>query len=46
MRRIIASEFVSLDGVFEAPDRWHFPYFDDEMGQEIVAAMGRSDAML
>lgn len=46
MRKVIASEFVSLDGVFEAPDRWHFPYFDEEMGQEIAAAMGRSDAML
>jgi dihydrofolate reductase len=46
MRRVILSEFVSLDGVFEASDQWHFPYFDDEMGQEIVVAMGQSDAML
>ena len=46
MRNVIVSEFVSLDGVFEAPDKWHFPYFDEEMGQEIVAAMGQSDAML
>ena len=40
MRRVIVSEFVSLDSVFEAPDKWHFPYFDEEMGQEIEAAMG------
>jgi dihydrofolate reductase len=46
MRKVIASEFVSLDGVFEAPDQWHFPYFNDEMGQEIGAAMAASDAML
>ena len=46
MRKVIVSEFVSLDGVFEAPDKGHFPYFDEEMGQEIVAAMGQSDAML
>jgi dihydrofolate reductase len=46
MRKVIASEFVSLDGVFEAPDQWHFPYFNDEMGQEIGAAMATSDAML
>ena len=46
MRRVIASEFVSLDGVMEAPNEWHFPYFDEEMGQEIGAAMGRTDAML
>src|SRR5215213_7364718 len=41
-----ASEFVSLDGVMESPDKWHFPYFDEEMGQEIGAAMGQTDAML
>jgi dihydrofolate reductase len=46
MRKVIASEFVSLDGVMEAPDQWHFPYFDEEMGQEIMTAMGQSDAML
>ena len=46
MRKVIVSEFVSLDGVFEAPDQWHFPYFNDEMGQEIGAAMGQADAML
>src|SRR5918998_3590837 len=46
MRKVIVSEFVSLDGVFEAPDQWHFPYFDEEMGQEIAEAMGQADAML
>jgi dihydrofolate reductase len=46
MRKAIASEFVSLDGVFEAPDQWHFPYFDEEMGEEIGRAMAASDAML
>ncbi len=46
MRKVIASEFVSLDGVFEAPDQWHFPYFDEQMGEEIGRAMAASDAML
>jgi len=46
VRRVIASEFVSLDGVMEAPDQWHFPYFNDEMGQEIEAAMAEADALL
>ncbi len=46
MRRVIVSEFVSLDGVFEAPDQWHFPNWSDEMGQEMEAAMGQADAML
>ncbi len=46
MRKVIAAEFVSLDGVFESPDKWHFPYFDDEMGAEVGAAMAATDAML
>ena len=32
MRKIMAGLFMSLDGVVEAPDQWHFPYFDDQMG--------------
>ena len=46
MRKIIASLFVSLDGVAEAPDTWHFPYFDEEMGNAVGAAMADCDAML
>jgi dihydrofolate reductase len=46
MRKVIASEIVSLDGVVEAPQNWHFPYFNDQMGEAIGAAMAASDAML
>jgi dihydrofolate reductase len=46
MRKVIASEIVSLDGVVESPQKWHFPYFNDEMGEAIGAAMAASDAML
>ena len=46
MRKVVASEFVSLDGVVESPDKWHFPYFNDQMGEAIGAAMDASDAML
>jgi len=46
MRKIAASLFVSLDGVAEAPDTWHFPYLDDEMGNAVGAAMAGCDAML
>lgn len=46
MRKLVASLFLSLDGVSEAPETWHFPYFDDEMGAVIGAAMGTSDAFL
>jgi dihydrofolate reductase len=46
MRKVIASELVSLDGVVESPEEWHFPYFNDEMAEAIGAAMADSDAML
>jgi dihydrofolate reductase len=46
MRKIIASLFISLDGVVEAPDQWHFPYFNDEMGAAVDAAVGAADTLL
>jgi len=46
MRKVTAGLFVSLDGVVESPEKWHFPYFNDEMGEAIGAAMAASDAML
>ena len=46
MRKVVASEFVSLDGVVESPEKWHFPYFNDQMGDAIGTAMAASDAML
>ncbi|MEU4223775.1 dihydrofolate reductase family protein [Nonomuraea sp. NPDC026600] len=39
MRKIVASLFISLDGVVEDPADWHFPYFNDEMGAAVGAQM-------
>ena len=44
MRKLVSSFFISLDGVVEAPDKWHFPYFNDEMGAAVGEAIGASDA--
>ena len=38
--------FISLDGVIEAPETWHFPYFDDQMGAVVGELMSESDATL
>jgi dihydrofolate reductase len=46
MRKVIASLFLSLDGVMEKPETWHFPYFNDEMGAAIGHAMSSADAFL
>jgi dihydrofolate reductase len=46
MKKITAGLFISLDGVVEAPDQWHFPYFNDEMGAAVDATFGAADTML
>ncbi len=46
MRKIVAGLFISLDGVFESPDKWHFPYFNDEMGEAVGSKMAEADTML
>lgn len=46
MRKIVAGEFVSLDGVMESPEQWHFPYWSDEMGAVVGQQMASADAML
>jgi dihydrofolate reductase len=46
VRKITAGLFISLDGVVEAPDQWHFPYFNDEMGAAVDATLGAADTLL
>ncbi|GAA2216645.1 dihydrofolate reductase family protein [Micromonospora olivasterospora] len=46
MKKIKAGLFVALDGVVEAPDQWHFPYFNDEMGAAVDATLGAADTLL
>jgi dihydrofolate reductase len=46
VRKIVSGLFLSLDGVYEAPDQWHFPYFNDEMGGAVQSQMDAADAML
>jgi hypothetical protein len=49
MRKVIVSEFVSLDGVMEAPDQWHVPFWHDAMGtsksdrQKVTGGHGPGD---
>ncbi|HLT20219.1 MAG TPA: dihydrofolate reductase family protein [Thermomicrobiales bacterium] len=46
MRKLVAGLFLSLDGVYEAPDQWHFPYFSDEMGATVGEGMANADALM
>ena len=46
MRKIRAQLFISLDGVVDGLEDWHFPYFNDEMGAAVDATIGPSDTIL
>jgi dihydrofolate reductase len=46
MKKITADLFISLDGVVEAPDQWHFPYYNDEMGAAVDSTLGMADTIL
>jgi dihydrofolate reductase len=46
MRKIKSYFFISLDGVVESPDKWHFRYFDDDMGDAVGAGFASADALL
>ncbi len=43
---IKSSLFISLDGVIESPETWHFDYFNDEMGAVVGELMAGNDATL
>lgn len=47
MRRIVVSQFITLDGVMEAPEKWNTAYLNDaELVNEILADLAVSDALL
>jgi dihydrofolate reductase len=46
MGSIKSGLFISLDGVIESPETWHFDYWNDEMEAAVGALMEGNDAML
>ena len=46
MRKVVAVELVSVDGVMGSPEEWAFSYSNDEMEEVNAAGMAASDAML
>jgi dihydrofolate reductase len=46
MRRIISSTFVSLDGVINHMDRWHFEFVGDEIEAIALDQLRGCDALL
>src|SRR4051794_33724194 len=46
MGRIVITEFITLDGVVEAPDKWSFPYWGEDIAAVKHAELFASDALL
>ena len=46
VRKVVAVELVSVDGVIEAPEEWAFSYSNDEMEEANTSGMAASDALL
>ena len=46
MGRIVVTEYVTLDGVFEEPGEWSFPFFDDEVAKWKLDELFAADAQL
>jgi dihydrofolate reductase len=44
--RLVATEYLSLDGVFEEPGQWSHPFFNDEAGRFKWGELQASDALL
>lgn len=44
--RLVATEYLSLDGVFEEPGHWSFPFFSAEAAQFKSTELQASDALL
>jgi len=46
MRRVNVTEFLSLDGVMEAPHEWTGQYFSEQVGYFKQNELFASDALL
>jgi dihydrofolate reductase len=46
MAKIISTLFISLDGVIEPDEHWHFPYFSPEMGLAVNEDYATADTLL
>lgn len=46
MRKLIVTEYVTLDGITEGFEEWFYPHWDDEIGLVKHAEMFASDTLL
>lgn len=46
MRKVVVTEFMTLDGVMESPEKWSFPFWNDEIAKFKHDELFSSDALL
>lgn len=46
MRKVVVTEYMSLDGVMDEPGKWSFPFWSDEAGKFKYDELFASDALL
>src|SRR5690242_12808555 len=46
MRKLVVSEYLTLDGVMEAPNEWSFEFWSEEAAQFKFEELFASDALL
>jgi|SRR5438270_10601393 len=44
--RLVATEYVSLDGIFDEPGEWSFPFFNEEAAAFKAEELATADAQL
>lgn len=46
MRKIVVTEFITLDGVIDAPNQWSFPYWNDAIAKFKDEEIQSADTLL
>jgi hypothetical protein len=46
MRKIVVSEFLTLDGVMESSEQWQPQYVSDDVAEEIIAGIYGAEVSL
>lgn len=46
MRKIVVSEFLTLDGVMESSEQWQPQYVSDDVAKEIIAGIYGAEVSL